>query len=195
MIRRITLLAPARTTAQRDTRFPSVDDEIEGVTEGEARAALGALGEVGVVVGGPEQRVAQTAAALGLMFDARAELAAWCSGSWAGRRMTDIATDDPRRFEAWRTDPTASAPGGESLAAFLDRAARWLDDGGEQGQTVAIADNSLIRAVLLHVLGAPAPSFWRIDVRSLSTTVVQGDGSTWRVRSMGEGPRRAVSAG
>jgi broad specificity phosphatase PhoE len=190
MIRRITLLAPARTAAQRATRFPSVDDEIEGVTEREVRATLGALGQVSLVVGGPEQRVAQTAAALHLTVDARAELAGWCSGSWAGRRMTDVATTDPRRFEAWRTDPTAGAPGGESLAALLDRAARWLDDHAENGPTLAIADNSLIRAVLLHVLGAPAPSFWRIDVRPLSTTLVQGDGSTWRVRSIGEGPCR-----
>jgi broad specificity phosphatase PhoE len=191
MIQRITLLAPMRTAAQREARFPRVDDAIEVVTRDERQAVLGALGQVRLVLGGPERRVAQTAAALGLTLDPRPELAAWCSGSWAGRRVTDIATDDPERFEAWRTDPTASAPGGESLTALLDRAARWLDDASDEGHPLAIADNSFIRAVLLHVMGAPSPSFWRIDVRPLSTTVVHGDATTWRVRSMGEDPRRA----
>src|SRR5262245_45258616 len=191
MIRRITLLAAAPTAAQRETRFPRDDDEIEAVPEGQVLAVLAALGEVRVVVGGPERRVAQTAAALGLTCDARADLAGWCAGSWAGRRMTDVATTDPRGFEAWRTDPTARAPGGESLSALLERAGRWLDDCVGDGRVLAIADNSIVRAVLLHVLGAPSPSFWRVDVRPFSTTVVQGDGSTWRVRSMGEDPRRA----
>jgi broad specificity phosphatase PhoE len=191
MVRRITLLAPVRTAAQRETRFPHVEDEIEVITRGELQAVLGTLGEVRLVLTGPEKRVAQTAAALGLTFDARAELAAWCSGSWAGRRMIDVATADPAGFEAWRTDEAAGAPGGESLAALIHRAARWLDDRDEVGHTLAIADNSFIRAVLLHVLGAPSPSFWRVDVRPLSTTVVHGDGTTWRVRSMSEDPRHA----
>jgi broad specificity phosphatase PhoE len=191
MIRRITLLATARTAAQRETRFPRDDDEIEAIPDGQVRAVLGALGDVRAVLGGPERRVAQTAAALGLVYDTHSDLAGWCTGGWAGRRMTDVATADPRRFEAWRTDPTACAPDGESLTALLDRAGRWLDDCVADGRVLAIADNSAVRAVLLHVLGAPSPSFWRVDVRPLSTTVVQGDGSTWRVRSMGEGPSRA----
>jgi broad specificity phosphatase PhoE len=191
MIRRVTLLAPAPTAAQRETRFPGVDDNIEVVGRTELHAVLAALGDVHLVLGGPERRVAQTAAALGLTLDPRPELAAWFSGRWSGRRVTDIASTDPAGFEAWRTDATASSPGGESLASLLDRAARWLHESREGGHTLAIADNSFIRAVLLHVLGAPPPSFWRIDVRPLSTTVVQGDGTAWRVRSMGEDPRRA----
>lgn len=191
MLRRITLLAPAPTASQRAARFPRLDDEIERLDGRHAAAVRRALGEPQHVVGGSELRVAQTADALGLALDARAELTAWCPGAWAGRRVTDVAAADPAGFEAWRTDPASDAPGRESLLALLDRGARWLAERSADGRTLAIADSSVIRALVVHILGAPPEAFWRIDVAPLSTTVLHGEGTMWRVRSLGEGPARS----
>jgi broad specificity phosphatase PhoE len=185
---RVTLLAPAGTAAQRRTCFPRADDEVEALAPVRAEALGAALGRADRAVGGPERRVAQTAAALGLAIEPDGRLAAWSAGEWAGRSVTEIADAEPERFAAWRTDPDAGAPGGESLRVFLARCVGWLGTPDGDGATVVVADASVVRAVVVGVLGALPEAFWRLDVGPLSTTVVQGDGSAWRVRSLGNAP-------
>jgi broad specificity phosphatase PhoE len=47
-----------------------------------------------------------------------------------------------------------------------------------------IADSAVIRAVILHVLEAPAHTFWRLEVPPLSLSVVQHANSEWRLRHL-----------
>src|SRR5215212_7457940 len=185
MLRRLTFLTPASTSQQRQTRFPAGDDAIEPFSAADASAVRATLGMIGAALAGPEHRVSQTARALGLAADAHAELSAWSHGSWAGRLIDEVAASDPEAFAAWRVDPTASAPGGESLAALLARSARWLDGCATERRAVVLVDSSVVRAVVVHVLGAPPESFWRMDVAPLSTTTVTNNGSRWQVRSLG----------
>jgi len=191
MLRRLTLLAPATTSAQRHSRFPSPGDAIDPLGDHDARAVRAELRDARVVVGGPEDRVGQTARALGFDLDPHPELAAWSHGAWAGRPMSEVVARDPAAFEAWRVDPSASAPDGESLDALLERSARWLAGSTAEHRSVVIADGSFIRAVVLHVLSAPPESFWRMDVRPLSTTVLSSDGTRWQLRSLGATTHRA----
>jgi broad specificity phosphatase PhoE len=102
---------------------------------------------------------------------------------------------DPAAFEAWRVDPSAGAPGGESLDALLERSARWLEEPTEEHRSVVIADGSFIRAVVVHVLRAGPEAFWRMDVRPLSTTVLSSDGTRWQVRSLGATTHPASETG
>lgn len=51
---------------------------------------------------------------------------------------------------------------------------RWLNSVSGGGHTVAVTHASVIRAVVLAVLDAPFPAFWRIDVPPLTATVIGG---------------------
>ena len=71
---------------------------------------------------------------------------------------------------------------------MLARVASWLDEQtGATGRWLVIADGSVLRAIILHVLGAPPASFWRFDLPPLSRSVIQSVGSQWRLRSLAHG--------
>ena len=53
------------------------------------------------------------------------------------------------------------------------------------GRVVAVADPAVIRAAVVHVLGAGHTAFWAIDIEPLSLTVLQGSPGATRVRTVG----------
>jgi len=181
---RLTLLAPAPTAAQRRLQFPA-DEGIEPLDPHIARQLSARVGACTAVWSGPERRAAETAAALGLIGIPCDALRAWSVGAWTGQSVATVAEHDPAGFRAWRTDPAAAPAGGESLNALLARVASWT---GAQtsgpGRVLVIADPAVIRAVILHVLDAGPPSFWRLEVPPLSLSVVQYANHEWRLRHL-----------
>jgi probable phosphoglycerate mutase len=107
-------------------------------------------------------------------------------GAWEGSTHGDVRDRYPVEYAAWRADPSrAQAPGGESLAAASERAARALarslDDLGA-GDTampgawaIVVAHDGLLRLMLLRALGFDpiGPGFWAFPFDSCAITVVE----------------------
>jgi broad specificity phosphatase PhoE len=101
-------------------------------------------------------------------------------GRWAGRTLADVQTEEPAKVAAWLADAQAAPHGGESLSDLFRRVSTWMTECiREEGHTVAVTHAAVIRAAILHVLHAPAPSFWRIDIEPLSVVKLRSDGTRW----------------
>jgi broad specificity phosphatase PhoE len=131
----------------------------------------------------PAQCARQTAAALELVPAVDQDLRDCDYGRWAGRRLSDVGAEEPNAVAMWLTDVSAAPHDGESIANVLRRIAAWLDRRiGENGHGVAVTHAAVIRCAILHAIGAPARSFWHIDIGPLSMTELRHDGSRWRWR-------------
>jgi broad specificity phosphatase PhoE len=182
MMRRLVLLSAAPTAAQRRGLF-AVDEGVEtGSLDDVETPAILASDECRH---GPERRCVETAHALGLESAPLSSLRAWDLGSWAGRAITEIGDSEPESLGAWRQDPGAAPHGGETLAHLLDRVGAWLDEPSLGPRVVAVADASVVRAAVIHSLGADWRSFWRLDLPPLSVSVLTHGSGTWRVRGVG----------
>ena len=80
------------------------------------------------------------------------------------------------------TDPDAAPHGGEPLRAFVARVAAWLDDQATgRGAAAAITHGGVVKAALVHAVGAPLNAFWQIDVAPLSITELHAHDGRWTV--------------
>jgi broad specificity phosphatase PhoE len=122
----------------------------------------------------------QTAAALSLDPIVNPPLRDCDYGRWAGRTLTDVQTEEPAKIALWLSDAKAAPHGGEALSDLFQRVAAWMNQRiPEKGRTIAVTHVAVIRAALLHVLQAPASSFWRIDIEPLSVVKLRSDGTRW----------------
>jgi broad specificity phosphatase PhoE len=78
------------------------------------------------------------------------------------------------------TDPAARPHGGESLVAVCERIAAWLD-GLAAAEVVAVTHAGVIKAAVVHALGAPIEAFWRVTVDPLSVTELVRRCATWEL--------------
>ncbi|MFJ9028225.1 histidine phosphatase family protein [Streptomyces sp. NPDC102274] len=155
----------------------------------------------------PSPRCRRTAEALGLDAESLPALAPCAMGRWQGRTLDELAAAEPDALASWLSDPAAAPHGGESLLALLARAAHWLDtlregapggdapggdargdgapgDGGTAGgRVIAVAEPDIVRACVVHALGATPAAFWRIDVRPLTVTELSGRAGRWNLLS------------
>ena len=180
-MKRLLLVRHAATSATRAAAFPA-DEPVE-----DGAAALAApLGELvrerDEVLVSPALRCGQTAAAAGLTARVEPRVAECDFGAWAGRTLADVNVEDPGAVGAWMTDPAAAPHGGESLADFAARVAGWLDEqAATDGKTVAITHGGVVKAALVHALGAPLDAFWRVDAAPLSVTELHAHDGRWTV--------------
>lgn len=191
---RLILVAHAPTRATRAAGFPA-DEPLTGQGHDAARAAAGGVagvGRVGTVLRGPEARCAQTAAALGLTAESRPPavvepaLADLDTGSWRGLSLERVETTDPAGLSAWLTDPAAAPHGGEPITALLARVAGFLAALPRAPcRIAAVTHPAVVRAAVLHVLGAPATSFWSLDIAPLTQTRLSWNAGRWRLRETG----------
>jgi broad specificity phosphatase PhoE len=186
MMRKLVLVSAAPTAAQRRGAFDG-DDSAEPAAFDGVRSP--ARLDSDDLRHGPERRCVETARALGLASMPEPSLRAWDLGSWAGRTIAELADADPESFAAWREDPGAAPHGGETLVGLLDRVGAWLDEPSERSRVVAVADASVVRASVIHALGADWRAFWRLDVPPLTTSVLTHGSGSWRVRSVGTAMR------
>lgn len=176
---RLTLISHAATAATRSAAFP-LDESLERPADVTPSPLLR---RVDTVPCGPEIRCLATAQGLGFSPTVEPALADLDLGDWRGRTLAELEASDPAALMSWLTDPSAAPHGGESLAVFVDRVTAWLD--GVDGRAVAVTHPAVVRAIVVHVLGAPLSSFWRLDVAPLSYTRLSRNGSLWTLRETG----------
>jgi broad specificity phosphatase PhoE len=183
-ITRLTLLCQAATAATRRAAFPRDEPLDERARQAAERLAWD-LPRAEGVWSGPSRSAGQTAAALGVVPTVAEELDDWDVGAWAGRTVEDLERADPAGLAAWRQDPLARPHGGESLRDLLERVARWVDGRFEDcSRVLAVTNGSVIRAALVHALGAPPETFWTFDVAPLTRTALHTRGDRWIVREV-----------
>ena len=148
----------------------------------------------------PALQAVETATGLG--FKARAEpLLRDCDyGSWKGRSLDEVFAQNPDDVAQWLQDPAVAPHGGESIVELIARTAVWLDsllsaDGSSASRDIiAITHATIIRAAIVHALGAPAVAFWRLDIAPLSLTRLSGHQRRWNLTSMRDLPRKSIPA-
>jgi broad specificity phosphatase PhoE len=181
-VRRLLLLRHAPTAATRGAAFPA-DEPLD--ERGRAAAALLAatLPSRRAALSSPALRCRETAAAAGLEELAiEPDLVECDFGAWTGRTLADVHAAEPDAAIAWMTDPDAAPHGGESLTAFAGRVGGWLDaQAAEDGCAVAITHGGVVKAALVHALGAPPAAFWRIDAAPLAITELHARDGRWTV--------------
>ena len=134
----------------------------------------------------PALAARQTADALGLDAAVEPLLAEQDFGRWAGKGFEEVQAEDPEGMAAWLSDPDAAPHGGESLAAVALRGAALMERlAGEGGHTIALTHAVPIRAAIVHVLGAPLSSVWKIDIEPLSLTEFRSDARRWVLHASG----------
>ncbi|MCF3132290.1 histidine phosphatase family protein [Streptomyces olivochromogenes] len=182
MTSRVTLISPAMTPSLRRARFDD-DDSIEDSAAVRAGATALSLPTAGRVFVSPSVRCRETAAALGLDASQETGLSGLDVGRWRGLTLDEVGAAEPEAVARWLADPGAAPHGGESVRDLCARVARWLETTGlADGRTVAVAEPEVIRAVVLHALGAPETAFWRVDVPPLAATEVTGRSGRWNLR-------------
>jgi broad specificity phosphatase PhoE len=191
MTGRLTMICSGATAATRHAAFP-LDEPLEPQAVLLAQALGDQLRRADRVWSSPALRSRQTAQALGLQAVERLDLADQDMGSWSGKTLAAISQQQSENISTWLSDPAAAPHGGESIAGLSARIAALMDTLlGERGHTIAVTHPAVIRTAVLHVLGAPLESFWRIDCEPLSVTEFRSDGLRWALRASGVMPTRA----
>lgn len=184
-MRRLLLVRHAATSATRAGAFPA-DEPLDDRAHAAAAVLARALPRRCEVLSSPALRCRQTAAAAGLEVRLDARLAECDFGRWAGSALADV---DPAEARAWIDDPDAAPHGGESLRAFAARVSEWIDDeAGAEGAAAAITHAGVVRAAIVHALGAPLAAFWRIDAAPLSVTELHARDGRWTLTRLNGTP-------
>jgi broad specificity phosphatase PhoE len=180
---RLTLIRHATTAAVRSSAFPS-DEPLDDAGRAEAAALRGLTGR-GDALCGPSTRARETAELLGLDPTTDRALDECDFGTWRGRTLAELHDERPQDVAAWLQDPLSSPHGGESLAVFAERVSRWLDRrAAVDGSTIAVTSGGVVRAAVVHALGAGLDATWRIDATPLHATVLHAHDGRWTVRAV-----------
>ncbi|MBV8537090.1 MAG: histidine phosphatase family protein, partial [Alphaproteobacteria bacterium] len=153
MSTRLTLICHAGMPPRRAVGFWR-DDPADPDQFARAAGLAPGLGRVERLWTAPERRARQTAGMLGADPAVVAALRDCDFGRWQGRALADIQAASPEDAAAWLSDVAAAPHGGESLLDVLKRVGRMLDGHREPGHTVAVTHPTVIRAAVVHCLGA-----------------------------------------
>jgi broad specificity phosphatase PhoE len=175
---RLTLVSHAMTDAMSAGRF-ATDEPLNALGHRQVDAVTD-VPTVEYTVSGPEKRALQTADLLGLHARVDQRLADLNVGRWRGDVLSGV---DPADLAIWLTDVTKAPHGGESIVELVGRVSGWLDSlTPSHSRLVAVTHPAVIRAAVLHALGAPVKSFWRIDIAPMSRIVLHYRGQGWTLR-------------
>jgi broad specificity phosphatase PhoE len=183
-VRTLLLVRHAPTSATRAATFPA-DEPLDDRGRSQAAGLAAALPLRTEVITSPARRCRQTAEAAGLEAAADERIAECDFGSWAGRSLAEVDAGEPKAVRSWMLDPDAVPHGGESLGTFCARIARWLDEqAARDGRLAVITHGEVIKAAVVHALGAPLLAFWRIDATPLACTELHAHGGRWTIARM-----------
>lgn len=200
MSARLTMVCSAVSETVRRGAFPGGGPD--GVPL--AASSLVAISALGRLVGRAERvwispclMACRTAEVLGLQGEVMAGLSDQRYGAWAGRGFADVERSEPQAMAAWLRDPEMVPPGGESFTDVFSRVAGFMETAARApGHTLALTHAPVVRAAILHVIGAPLSGLRHIDVVPLSLTDFRSDGRRWVLRATGVTPsRRGHAAG
>jgi broad specificity phosphatase PhoE len=136
-------------------------------------------------VSGPEEACEATAASLGGTAEIIHDLCECDFGTWTGRALIDVASEDASGLDAWLHDPYAAPHGGESLAELISRVGRVLDDHQwPDGRSVVVVTALVARALLVHTIGAAPEVIFHIDIAPLGRALISRSKQTWRLSSL-----------
>lgn len=183
---RLKLICSGITAAMRQAALP-VDDPLEARSIQLAAALRGRLPtSPDRALCGPALRARQTTELLRLQATVSEGLRDQDHGDWAGRTLVELEAEQPGVLQAMASDPLFAPAGGESIEDLRARAKVFLGETAAMpGTTVAVTHGPFVRAAILCVLDAPAPSFWCIDTPPLSVTELSFDGRRWALRLAG----------
>lgn len=153
---------------------------------------LGTRG-IAAVQASPMERAQQTAEplalGLGLPTDTVAALDEIDFGRWQGKSFAALAADpDWQIWNARRAD--AHVPGGESMREVQARIVGHIERMSAhfpERTLVLVSHGDVIKAALLHIIGAPLGAAQQIEIAPASISTVLFDSSGARVVSMNEG--------
>jgi broad specificity phosphatase PhoE len=182
---RLRLLCHSATAAVRASAFPA-DEPIDAQARQRLASPSFRLSRADLCWTSPALRARQTAE--GLQLDASVEpMLRDCDyGRWAGRSFDEVQAAEPDAIAEWLRDPACAPHGGESILALIERAAVWLErQSGTLGRVLGVTHAAFIRAAIVHAIGAPPHSFWRIDIAPLSLVRLSGAHGRWTLGSIG----------
>ncbi|MET7278408.1 histidine phosphatase family protein [Kribbella sp. NPDC005582] len=175
----LTLVAHALTPALRGLVLGGAPDPDPASLEAARELKL----EADTAYAGPEPAAVRTAEALGLTATVEPALRDRDYGDWSGRGLEELLAADPTGVGAWLERPHTATPGGETENDVITRVADWLGDlverHEERSSLVAVVHPSVVRAVVLYVLDAPAESLRHVDVRPLATVNLSHHTGSW----------------
>ncbi|MET0866409.1 MAG: bifunctional RNase H/acid phosphatase [Nakamurella sp.] len=196
---RFVVVRHGETTWGAEARFAGREDvslTLRGRRQASAVAARIARLAPAVVLTSPLQRCRNTAQAIAAEVGAPVQvderLIDGLLGDWTGFRAMEIEEQWPREFAAWRSDPDAKPPGGESFTEIRQRVRPLMTDAltTYRGHTVVLvthaAPSKMILATALDVDSAVAYRV-RVDTASLSGFTVEADGAVmvWAINETG----------
>jgi len=185
MTLRLVLITHAPTPATHAASF-AADESLTAAGQSSAETVRSGPRRVRSAWRGPEARCAETAEALGLDARIDSALTDLNVGGWRGLDPARIQADDPAGLAVWLTDPEVAPHGGETIGGLLTRVSVWLAALPRvPGRVAAVTHPAVVRAAVLCVLGAPARSFWNLDVKPLSETRMSWSGEKWRLQEVG----------
>lgn len=177
---RLLLVSHASTAAMRAGRF-SADESLDerGLAEATAARERLSIARDATAFVSPAPCARETASALGLAATVAPELADIDYGQWHGRRLADLAVEAPQDLAAWTRDPDALVHDGESFSQLVKRIGRWLDGPGDARNVVGVTHAPVIRAAIVHALGASPAVFPRIEIAPLSVVELRRSQRGW----------------
>jgi broad specificity phosphatase PhoE len=182
---RLRLLCHGPTSAVREAAF-AADEPLDAQGARMLGALSSPLAQADRCWSSPALAARQTAAGLGFNASVEPLLRDCDYGRWAGRTLEDVEREEPGAVGAWLRDLDSAPHGGESIVDLIERVAAWLEIQGQTpGRVVAVTHASVIRAAIVHAIGAPPHSFWRIDVGPLALARLSGADGRWTLASIG----------
>jgi len=182
---RLKLLCHASTPAVRAPAFPA-DEPLDVQGRRKLAALPHRLLRADRWVTSPALRAMQTAEALNIDAAVAPQLRDCGYGRWAGRAFEAVQAEEPEAVAEWLRDPASAPHGGESIQDLTERVGDWLEaQSATDGTTGALTHAAVIRAAIVHAIGAELRSFWRLDVAPLSLARLNGGDGRWTLVSLG----------
>jgi len=177
---RLEFLCSASTAGLRAAAFPA-DEPLDLKGRAALARLAGGFARYDRILCSPAVSARETAGGLELAASPEPALRDCDFGRWAGRPLAEIEALEPEALGLWLSDPEASPHGGESFAEVVTRVAKWMDALPENsGAILAITHAAVLRAAIVHALGATAHSFLHIDVSPLGRIRLSGGKRSWR---------------
>ncbi|MHB8691516.1 MAG: histidine phosphatase family protein [Solirubrobacteraceae bacterium] len=191
-MKRLLLVRHGPTSASDARAFP-LDEPLSAAGREFAASLRGALPAAGAWLSSPAARCLQTVAALHASAAIEPRIAECDFGTWAGQTLGALNASDPDGVGRWMLDPAAAPHGGESLQRFYERVSAWLDSvasrdakaeadaSAAEPPIVAVTHGGVIKAAVVHALGAPLKDFWQVSAAPLSVTELALRQASWEL--------------
>jgi probable phosphomutase (TIGR03848 family) len=180
-------------------RAPGLSLDATGRAQAEALGERFATAGLAALYTSPLERARETAEPIarcaGLVPLVRPRLGEIDFGEWTGRSFTELARD-PRWDFFNQQRARARAPGGESMVEVQARIAAELDELADRhadAHFAVVSHGDVLRAAIVHVLGASLDSLLRFELAPASVSVVELGAHGARLLALNENVRVAPS--